>query len=282
MPNRKIAIPETKILQLYWNRHKSCIAIATKYHCSPTTIRNRIREFGIPKKSVSIARMKYRKSDFSNNLIEKAYIIGFRLGDLNVYQTNPRSELIVVRCNTTQKTQIALMKKLFSKYGHVQVSPGTYSTNINCYLNRTFGFLLDKTKRVPSWINQHKETALSFIAGYIDAEGNFILNQKRARFKIDSYDKEILEWITKWLRMHYIKAKFRRIAEKGQNRADGMQFKHNLWRINVNEATSLLHLIQYLKGFIQHQKRLRDVVVCEKNINSRLREGTVAYEPVEH
>src|SRR5258708_7725330 len=159
-----------------------------------------------------MARMRYKKYNFSEDLIEKAYILGFRLGDLNVYQTSSASSLIVVRCNTTHKVQVSLMRKLFSKYGRVKLSRGSYSTNVNCFLNKTFEFLLPKYQEVPYWVGQNDFVAAAFIAGYTDAEGNFILNQKKARFKIDSYDLGILSWIAYKLQKVGIRVKLRGIA----------------------------------------------------------------------
>lgn len=278
--NHKVNIQREELEKLYWNQQMSTFKIGKLYYCSHSTIRNRILELGIPIKSSSIARMRYRKSDFSGDLVEKAYMIGFRLGDLNVYQVNIHSELIVARCNTTHKVQIDLIRDLFSKYGKVTISPGAYSTNINCYLNKTFDFLIPKYNQIPNWLVQSKLTAIAFIAGYTDAEGNFILNQTRARFKIDSYDLEILTWISDWLQKQGVRVKFRCISKKGDLRTNGTRFNNDLWRINVNEAFSLLRFIRYIKPFTKHKTRLRDMIICERNIKKRIKNRSIKYAPI--
>lgn len=242
------------------------------------TILNRLNEYEIPKRSPSEARMRYKKFNFSGDKLEKAYMLGFRLGDLNVYQTSNKSELTIARCNTTQAVQVRLMKRLFSKYGKVTVSIGKYSTNVNCYLNNTFKFLLPKHRGIPKWIIMDESTCNAFIAGYTDAEGNFLLNQSRARFKIDAYDTEILHGIAGWLSERGIRAKLRRIYKLGDLRIDGLKFNADLWRLNVNEAASLLRFIQRIKPFIKHQTRLKHIYLCEKNILFRLSNGTIKYE----
>ncbi|OGD82982.1 hypothetical protein A2165_03875 [Candidatus Curtissbacteria bacterium RBG_13_40_7] len=252
--------------------------IARLFYCDRMTVSNRLKEYKIPIRSNSESRMKYKKFDFSGNLQEKAYLIGFRIGDLNVYQTNIKSELIVARCNTTQSVQIRLMKRLFSKYGKVTVSKGKYSANINCYLNKSFNFLLPKYKKVPLWIGEDTITGVAFIAGYTDAEGNFLLNQLRARFKIDSYDVEILKWIVNCLKNNDIHVKFRQIGKAGDLRSNGTRFKHDIWRLNVNEAFSLKRFMEMIKPFVKHETRLRHIEVCESNIQQRIVNKTIKNE----
>lgn len=276
MANHKFLISRDTLVEFYWNQFLSPGRIAAILQCSSGTVKARMRELGVPLRAGSEARFRYKKFDFSGNLIEKAYLIGFRLGDLNVYQRSTKSSLIIARCNTTQGVQIDLIKKLFSKYGKVTISPGVYSTNVNCYLNMTFNFLLPKSIEVPKWI-ENDVYAAAFIAGYVDAEGNFILNQNRARFKLDSYDLGILTWITKWLNKKHILVKFRCIARKGDPRGNNVQFNWDLWRININEAISLLKFIEYIKPFIKHTTRLKDSVTCEQNIQERIKNKTVKY-----
>ncbi|MBI4029465.1 MAG: hypothetical protein HY376_03810 [Candidatus Blackburnbacteria bacterium] len=270
-----IDIPKDKLNEYYWEKGLSQIKIAKIFNCDPMTVGNRIRQYNISKKTNSEARMHYKKDDFDGNLASKAYLIGFRLGDLNVYQTSKKSSLVVARCNTTHKVQVELIANLFSLYGKVTVSPGTYSTNVNCYLNKSFKFLLPKYITLPAWLSRSKRASASFIAGYVDAEGNFLLNQSRARFKIDSYDEEILLWIFYWLTSKKINAKFRQIAKRGQSRTNGMRFNKDLWRLNVNSASSLLRFIEFIEPFCKHKTRVHDMLLCKNNILERLAKGTI-------
>lgn len=275
-----VFIPKDKLEYLYWNEYLSPLRIGKIYRCDAVTVRTRMRGYGMSKRSGSEARMRYRKFDFSGDLIEKAHMIGFRLGDLNVYQTSKKSDLIVARCNTTQFVQIKLIQGMFSKYGQVTLSKGSISTSVQCFLNRSFDFLIPKNQKVPTWICKDLKTIAAFIAGYTDAEGNFILNQGRARFKIDSYDIKILTWITTRLKNQNMLVKLRCIARKGQFFTSEYKFNNDLWRININEAISLLHFISYIKPFVKHQTRLKNMIVCEKNIKQRIKRGSVKYATV--
>lgn len=273
--SKKIIISKQKLYRLYWQEHKSSIEIAKIYSCHSMTIRNRIRELDIPKRSASDARMRYPKQDFSGNILEKAYVLGFRLGDLNVYQTSSRSDLIIVRCHTSQSVQVDLMKVLFSTYGRITVSDSIYGYNINCYLNKTFAFLLPKHRKIPKWITEVEGAPWSFIAGYVDAEGYFGLNQFKARFKIDSYDIYILQGIVYILQKWSIDVKFRQIATQGQPQYSAGIFHKDLWRLDINEARSLLSFIQRVSPYIKHKKRKTDMIKCQNNIQDRIKRGTI-------
>lgn len=275
MANHKIKISQKRLEFLYLKKQFAPKRIAKIFNCDRMTISNRLEEFKILKRSSSEARMRYKKFDFSGNLLEKAYMLGFRIGDLNVYQKSANSELIVARCNTTQMVQVRLLKQLFYKYGKVTISEGKYSTNINCYLNKSFDFLLPKFINVPSWITREDQTSSAFVAGYADAEGNFLLNQKKARFKIDSYDVKILKWIASWLKTFDINVKIRRIGKVGNLRSNGSRFKHDIWRLNINDAFSLAEFIGMIKPFIKHQARLKHLEICETNIRQRIANKTV-------
>ena len=136
----KIELSKKKLYTLYHVKNKSPDAIGVLLGCSFKTVTNRLKEYGIPLKTPSFARMKYKKYDFSDDLIEKSYLIGFRLGDLAVSKTSPSAETVLVRLHTTHDVQIDLFKKLFKKYGKVisYKSPKNLSTNVNAYLNRNF------------------------------------------------------------------------------------------------------------------------------------------------
>ena len=275
MSRRKIIIEKGTLIRLYTNEYKSLTSIAKLYKCARMTIHARMKELGIPLRSPSMARMKYRKVDFSGDIVEKAYLIGFRLGDLNIYQTSNRSDLLVARCNTTNLAQIKLMEKLFSKHGTVKVSQGKYSSNINCYLNRSFLFLLTNKKKVPLWIEKDERTILGFMAGYIDAEGTFQINQGRGRFAIASYDKDILYWIHNQLKKFNILSIYKKITNKGTKSIGNYFLKKDVWRININETLSLLSFINLIKLYLRHEKRISDIELVLNNLEFRKEKGNI-------
>jgi hypothetical protein len=271
----KKIIPRDELQKLYWDERKSSIEIAKIYHCHSMTVRNRIHEFGIVKRSPSDARIRYEKYDFSGSNTDKAYMLGFRLGDLSAYQTSTRSDVIVVRCHTTQMVQVRLMENLFSKYGKTTVSEGIYGYNVNCFLNTTFRFLLPKHRKVPMYAKKSTETIWAFIAGYVDAEGHLAVDQEKARFKIDSYDLFVLKWINTIFEKSDIRGKFRRIALKGQPQSVFGIYHKDLWRLEINDSKSLYRFIHLIGLYLQHEKRRADMDICLKNIQTRNKKGTI-------
>jgi hypothetical protein len=196
-------------------------------------------------------------------------MIGFRIGDLNVYRPSDKSQTIVVRCHTTQIDQINVIESLFEGFGGITTSLNSGHYHINCFLNNSFDFLLSKKVDAWRWLTKNDELVVCFIAGYVDAEANFILNQGRARFKIDSYDVEILTFMSKWLISKGIMTRFRRIYKKGDIWNGKFPLNKDLWRLNINDMVSLLKFIVMLLPFIRHKKRASDMKMCLKNIEKR-------------
>lgn len=260
MAKNKQGLKKELLYDLYWNKNLSPYKIGDMFGCSFSTITNRFKEFEIPFKNQSLARQKYPKWDFSGNSCEKAYMLGFRIGDLNVYKTSEKSEYIVVRCHTTCKDQLDLIQELFKKYGKVTISE---TSHINCHLNNSFNFLLPKYGAYQKI--SRKEEFYSFMAGYLDAEGYFGINQGRARLKVDSYDSEVLKWMSKNLELFGIRTKLKIIGICKTERSFGKE----LWRLNVNWADDLLNLIYLLKPYARHRKRIEQMKICENNILER-------------
>lgn len=264
MSRAKIKFNRDELYQLYWEKGMSPYKIGDKFGCSFSTITNRFKEFDIPRKDNSKARQKYPKYDFSNNSTEKAYILGFRIGDLNVYKTNKDSKVVVVRCHTTTQDQLDVITNLFSKYGKVTVSDNEGSYHINCFLNETFDFLLDKGFNC-SQISSEKEF-YAFFAGYLDAEGYIGINQGRARLKIDSYDLAVMKWIHEKLCHYGFRSKSRLVSVC----TDKRNFGKELWRINLNFADDLGKLFLKIKPYCLHKKRIQQIEIAENNIKERL------------
>jgi hypothetical protein len=271
---KKISIPKEDLIRLYYEEKKSKYKIGDIYGCSFSTVLNIMRAYGLEPLSRSIIQSKYSKNNFDGPNELKAYIIGFRLGDLNVYKTSAKSEVVVVRCHTTNQDQVDIMEDLFSNYGKVSVNKSIYngSFNINCFVNNSFLFLLPKSDAVPYWIAKNIKAAIAFVAGYVDAEGNIGVYDGRARFKLDSYDKNILIWIFNWLKRNKINCPDpKKIGEKNQiyNKVHGYKYNKDLWRLRISEMDSLEIILKIIKPYLKHKKRIADLNRCLLNINDR-------------
>lgn len=94
-------------------------------------IEKKIKQFQI--KTRGNLHRKFHKHDhkfpFSGNCEEKAYLIGFRLGDLNAYHT---SQVVVIRGSTTKPAQAKLIERLFKYYGGVKTTLAKRGTIEQC------------------------------------------------------------------------------------------------------------------------------------------------------
>src|SRR3989344_141144 len=83
---QKIQIPETSLRELYLVKNWTPHEIGLQFKCNGVTVRNRLKELKIPFKTKSSAQTKYPRYDFDGTEAERAYMLGFRYGDLNVYK----------------------------------------------------------------------------------------------------------------------------------------------------------------------------------------------------
>lgn len=147
---KPINISKEKFEYLYYKRNLSASQIAKIVHCSRSGIERKMKIFKIKTRNIDNRVCKYKKYDFSGNLTEKAYMIGFRLGDLNIV---PVKNIIVARCSTTKRNQIKLIRNLFSSYTKPNVTMAKRGTfEIAAYLNKSFSFLLPKHDNIEPWI----------------------------------------------------------------------------------------------------------------------------------
>ncbi len=168
---RKIIIPKKKLEELYLKRKLSVLKIAKIYNCHHSVISRRLKENNIKSRDAVEANTKYKKKNFDGSQTDKAYLLGFALGDLNVRKINERGRTLTIQCNSTIPAQINLVKKLFKNYGPVKIrdikSGFVEEKRATIYLNDSFNFLLYKQDKIPRWVLSDKENFFAFLAGYI-------------------------------------------------------------------------------------------------------------------
>jgi len=264
-PRKKnlLLISKENLKKLYTDQNLSCSTIAEKFNCNAVTIFNRLKKYNIKTRNYSLASTKYPKRTFNGDNKLKAYMIGFRLGDLNIKAKNPKWT-IILKSNTTRKEQVDLIRQVYGKYGHFNLKEYTGVYHIFCNLDKSFNFLLKKEDKIEEWIFTNKELFLSFLGGYSDAEGNFGIYSNRARFRVGSYDKQILKQIAERLNSFGIITKFNL-----ESRAIPDKQNKDFYRVSINEKASLLKFIQLIRPFIKHKKRYNDLLNCKKNILER-------------
>jgi len=271
-------IPSKKLLKkLYISQKLSNWEIERKYGYSRSTVYRKLKEYGFIKSRAEAHRI-YPRKDFSGDLIEKAYLIGFKIGDLRARKIWENSETIHVDCGTTIKEQINLIKNLFEKYGRVWTKKIKSRTDgclqMEAYLNDSFSFLLDKNP--PEWIFRNKKYFFPFLAGFTDAEGSIsITKQNQAYYSLVNQDKNLLKRIrNKLLNVGIISPKLYLGSKKGSPIIDGNNIYYSnkdCWSLRINRKNYLFELLENLEPYLKHGKKVNNLKLAKTNILERNR-----------
>jgi hypothetical protein len=258
-----------EVTRLYVVEGLSLNAVAARLGCSQTTITRRLIAAGVARREDG-SEPKYARADFSGDLNEKAYLIGFRIGDLHV-AIHGRS--IVIKCTSTRDEQIELFRTIFERYGHVFTDEATVtrrrrqSIGMIARLNMTFEFLLPRQDAVPEWILESDEPFFAFLAGYIDAEGYFRTYFKPNQslplscLEVRSYDSVLLTQLGAGLNARGIVCAPARLRVRaGYTNGYGVRSNRDLWGLGVHRRDALQHLITRIQPYVQHPRRRRDML----------------------
>ena len=265
-------IRKSVLSDLYYKNELTQKEIGQKLNRHSINICTSMKYYRLKTRGPAFYHTKYKKTNFSGDMEEKAYLIGFRIGDLYV-KLLPSKKLITVGTTSTKIEQIRLFKKLFKKYGNVWISKKRKDGNKTfvVLLNRSFDFLISKKDCISRWIKKDKKYFLSFLAGYIDAEGCIRVNKKNmASLTISSYEKNILMQFHRKLIRIGIDCNPPRIhVKKGHIKSDGYAYRNDEWTFRMSKKSSLLALLNILELKLKHQKRLKDLKTAKQNLIER-------------
>ena len=271
MPAR-LNIPKETLEDLYINKKLSTWKIAEVLHYARSTIYAKILLFKIPIRNRAVSHIIYPRQNFSGNLIEKAYLIGFRIGDLRARKFYKNSETIKVDCASTKIEQINLIKNLFLPYGRVWISKPNKrgAIQIECFLNTTFDFLL--TREPASWIFRNKKHFFSFLAGFTDAEGTIFISNNQAKYALGNYNIALLRQIKFYLEKYNIKShNITRSIRQGLLASHGYRYNHDYWTLTVSRKVDMLRLLHLIGPHLKHINKLKQMNIAIENIAERNR-----------
>ncbi len=278
---KRLQLDSDEIVRLYTTLQFSLRKIAQQFNVDEETIRSRLKARGIVLRDKSAANVIYPRCDFSSDPLEKAYLQGFRLGDLNVRMNSdgPGCATIVISTSTTRAEQINLFCELFSHYGHVNISPPNQRDcrSVECRLNPSFDFLLPKQDGIPEWIlrflqNGDTQPFIAFLAGYIDAEGCFSVKTSGcAEFRLRSYNEITLRQahatLNDWLGISCPPVYLEK--PKGAPTSYGGVYHDDCWHLGIHRKVSLYRLCELLDPYLRHAKRRADMYAVWTNVTAR-------------
>lgn len=266
--NSKIPTKD-ELIKLYLDKKLSTWKIEELYGFSRGTVHRKLKEYGLEIRDRADSHIIFEKKDFSGDLIEKAYIIGFRIGDLGVRKIHSNSKTICVASGSTIPEQINLIKRLFEKYGKIwtqNTKDGKINIQIN--LNLSFDFLL--TKEVPNWILEDKNSFFSFLAGFTDAEGWIGISKNMACYSLGNCDKDLLELIRNNLIKFGIGNRPLSVDKrKGKPTTGGYFFSADYYQLRINRKSDLFELFSKIKPYIKHENKIKALNMAIENIEWR-------------
>ncbi len=218
--------------------------------------------------------MDYPRHPFSGDRVEEAYLRGFRTGDLNVRMDMSTSQTISVRCGTTRTAQVDLIRELFEPYGHVHIRQGTHGeTQVECTLDLSFRFLLEKEDRVPDWVMQNDACFWAFLSGYADAEGYIGMSRQRnhyqTRVEIASCDVGILQGLWTGLNrrgVHCLQPTLKRPATTDQ---EGRGRHADYYCLGIYSKTAADRFFRGVDSYLKHADKRAAMAEAWANVKTR-------------
>lgn len=187
----------------------------------------------------------------------------------------PTSQTIHIRCSTTRTAQVDLIRRLFEPYGFVHTRIGTCGeTQVECHVDMSFHFLLEKDKYVPDWVMENDGCFWAFLAGYMDAEAYIGIERSsrvpQARVEIASSDKGILQGLWAGLNergVHcpqlYLKIRAGTVDRQGR------RHNHDHYALCILRKASLDKLFRGIGPYLKHADKQAEMAEAQDNIKER-------------
>lgn len=166
---------EKELLQeLYHSQGLTLKEVGQRTGYSFQYISRLMKRYDIPTRHPSDYLSKYPKHDFDGTDADKAYLIGFRIGDWYVRKYDGGTGFCISVCST-KPAQLERFRQCFADYGHIAITmgvgPNRDETRLRAYLNASWDFLVPNPRAIPDWVFANNDLFYSFWAGYTDADG---------------------------------------------------------------------------------------------------------------
>ena len=274
IPRRSLeySFSKDELKKLYVDQRMSSRKIAQIYHRAYSTIDRYIHTYGFPIRNLSEAHITTFRAPFSDNLDEKAYLIGLRIGDLRVRKFYKNSTTILVDCASTRIDMIEHVANLFKQYGRIWRGNPTHlkKVQIECSLDESFSFLLPKYAIFPSWTTSKKHLFLSILAGFIDAEGSFFVSANgQSSFSLGNYNTEILKQASNLLGKLKIHYRLFLGSKAGRISTEGYVQNGDYWILQISRKYDLYCFAHIILPYLRYSRKIADVKKVLANIKSR-------------
>lgn len=256
----------------YSEKGLSTWAIEKRFGISRGCVYSTLKKYRIPTRNVAQSHVRYARADFSGNKRDRAYLLGFSIGDLRVRTLNKKqSETISIGCGSTKHAQIVLIEKLFSPYGRVWkgVPDRRGAVNIEAFVNKSFSFLLPRVRSY-RWCVDTADSFFSFLSGFTDAEGSFFISNGKAFISWGNYNRNVLLFIKRGLLKFGIESPaLYRDSLRGYVGAHGYRRNKNYWHLTITRKAMVKELLDRLETLTLHADKKRALVRLRRNLIMR-------------
>ena len=259
---KEIAVPKEVLIDLYWNKNTKPREIAKLFGIkNERTVRKKMEKYGIRRKTLSEAMTINKKFSFSQNLMEKAYLLGLRAGD---FHAKWMKYTIRVQTSTTHPALFDVLCNSFENYGkacrYLYNGPHGLEWFIYVDLDNSFEFLINKPNEIPDWIIADNKLFFVFLSAYSDCEGNWHLTKSheihtRFTFRLRTSDKKILENIKAKLRYLGYSPNLNIERAKGTISGYGV-YSNNFYSLIIGKKEEVIMLIQNLLPHSKHNEKI--------------------------
>lgn len=250
--------------QIYYDKSKSIEDILKHFNIGLTTLFRWIREYKIN----PIRRFKYKKTAFSEDSAERAYLLGLRAGDIHARR---HCRQIVAELTTTHPAMIELFFSVFEKYGtpkkYIKRNKITGRNEWRAYilLNNSFDFIQTKNFEIDN------EYFYYFLAGFFDCEGCFYIynnsNSMGLKFVVYNSNKELLEKIRQRLEIEGFHPKIIKCFDKGQETTQNYKRGVDLWAVELYTKSEIIKLMNLLP--IKHKEKREKFEIIKSTNNTK-------------
>ncbi|MAE42532.1 hypothetical protein CMO93_02065 [Candidatus Woesearchaeota archaeon] len=263
--SRRKHIDVEKVLSDY-KEVKSIRALARNHKISRGTVRKILVENDMRildnDEAILISNLKHKKIPFYGDSQDKTYLYGFVLGDVHVFKRSKFTLRAIT--HTTHRSFVDLFIKEFSKFGKVNSKYRAKKKEWGLFIDldyKSFSFLEERKKEgLPNWIN--KNNFVSFLSGFIDADGSVIIRKAGDYFqyviRVFGQDKKLLNQIKSILEeMGYHPSFYKNFGVGESRNWNGRIIKYNkdYYAMDIYKKEETIKLLSILK--LKHEEKIK-------------------------
>lgn len=259
-------LPIGEITNLYSQEQMSLRRLARKFISNKRTIHKILEENGVKVRSddeaVRLANTKHKKSSFSGNACERAYMMGLIEGDITPNQKSKYTLRLTV--SSTRSALVDLVKDVFEKYGPIYIyatknNITNYKWNMTVELDyNSFSFLMNS--KVES-IKCNKNLMFSFISGLVDSDGSLFIRKIEKYFqyvlRIYNENLHLLKTIQHFLEKEKFNTSLQLFSKRGEIRKTKgkvLIYNNDYYVLEILRKKDLIRLLPLLS--IKHPEKL--------------------------